>query len=383
MAEIQIVNKGAAISGRGKIDRFSQYLRQGCKRAAVVRDPNTPDYAGEAIASSLSRKGIDCVFYTEIPARASSRDAELLAEFIKKGYIQSVIALGGPRTVNMTRLALASVESSYPIDDILDGTVSPASAAGPVKKQPLNYIEIPSSVRNPLMFSTLAAVSDSRNRAVRIVDTGLVPDAVIKDSSLYEKLHRGAFDSICLEILFTALQSLCSRDRHLFTDSLLSLPLAKLFDALDSGKSVSADTLSDMAFCVDYACSITGPAAGFYIAQTINSLTGIPVSFISAILLPHMAEYYFQSSEEAVSRILRYSGLTPASDGQPADSEDFTDRVRKIIKKKNLPIRLSEAGVRKETLSSAAALAGEYPEKIRPEFNISGEKIAEILKNAF
>ena len=373
MSEITINNKSRIISGRCKIDKLAGLIRPGCKRAVVVKDPLIPESAASGIASMLLKKGIDCVFYTDIKGRISSKDAEALSDFIKKGFIQCVIGFGGCKIINTARLAVSSAESGRGIDDILDSGYVQIN-----DKTRIEYLEIPSSIRNPLMFTSLAASADSRSREVKIIDTGMAPSVIIRDPSLYESLPRSRKDSIYFELLLNAAEQLLLRERHFFTDSLLSAVFAKLFK---SRGELSIDELSDAALCCDYASSISGPGIGYYISLVLNNLTGVPGSFLSAILLPHLLDNYFSSLPDSADEIIRYAGM----ENSAADfgSEDFTAEIRKLIKIKNLPIRLSETGIRKEILQPASLLSSEYPDYVKPGISMTAEKISALLKSAF
>ncbi|MDX9800666.1 MAG: iron-containing alcohol dehydrogenase [Spirochaetia bacterium] len=373
MQELKIDIKGTILSGRGKIDRLSALMKPGCKRALLVRDPSTPEGIAAGIAVMLNKKGIDCVFYTDIKKRAVSSDAEILSDFIKKGYIQSVIALGGQITLNIARLAVASAESGFECDDILDGLKKPGN------QTLIDYIEIPSSIRNPIMFTQLSAVADSRNRGIKIVDTGRFPSLIIKDASVFDSIPESSLSSIRFDLIFTAAEAICLRTRHFFTDTLLFSSLRKLL----SEKDFSVDELSDIALCSDYAYSLHGPGSGYYLYRVLNSLSGVPSSYLTAILLPHFFEYYFSESPDIASAVVSCcSGSGNKENGENEESESFVNNIRKMIKKKNLPIRLSETGIRKEGINAAASLFASAPEIVKPPLNITVERVAAILKSA-
>jgi alcohol dehydrogenase class IV len=95
MPELNINIKSVYLSGRGKIEKLPNFLKKDCRRAVVVRDPNTPDDIASDISTLLLRKGVDCVFYNDISPKSASKDAEFLVNFIKKGFVQGVIGFGG------------------------------------------------------------------------------------------------------------------------------------------------------------------------------------------------------------------------------------------------------------------------------------------------
>ena len=375
MAELNINIKNSFLSGWGKIEKFPGFLKKDCRRVVVIRDPNTPDDIASDISSILLKRGVDCVFYNEISSKSGSRDAETLAAFIKKGFVQCVVGFGGQKVVNLARIGAFAAGNGLEIDDILDETVDISGIKN--NKESIDYLEIPTSIRNPLMFTSLIFVTDSRSRTVKITDIKYQPAFIIKDSSIFEKLAKVSIDSISFELLSTMLEVLVSKDRHYFTNTLVMPPFVKLYNALDNDETLPVDDYSDIALCSDYAYSIHGPSITYYIALALNSKLGIPVSVISTILLPHIIEYYSEFSPETIKAVINkiYSG-------QSIDGEDLATIVRKMIKKKNLPIRFSEAGIKKDKFNNIISSVCQHPAIVKNHCNMEESTINSILHNA-
>ena len=373
MAELNINIKSDFLSGRGKIEKLPSFLRKDCRRVVVVRDPNTPEDITSDISSLLLKRGVDCVFYNDISTKSTSKDAETLVEFIKKGFVQCVIGYGGQKVANIARISTFAAENGLNIDDILDET---ANISALDIKSRINYIEIPSSIRNPLMFTSLIFITDSRSRFVKIIDIKKQPDLIIKDSSIFEKLIKVSVDSISFELLSIMFEVMVSKEKHFFTNTLVTVPFTKLYNALLKEEYLLMDDYSDISLCSDYAYSIHGPGIIYYIALVLNSVFSVPVSNISAILLPHIIEYYSEFSPETVKSV-----IAKVSNDQN-DVEEFVATIRKMIKKRNLPIRLSETGIKKDKLNNIISLITQYPYIIKNNCNLEEGKIAYILQNA-
>ncbi|MCL2705399.1 MAG: iron-containing alcohol dehydrogenase [Spirochaetaceae bacterium] len=377
MAEFNINIKSDFLSGRGKIEKLPGFLKKDCRRVVVVRDPNTPDDIASDISALLLKKGVDCVFYGDISSKSTSKDAETLVNFIRKGFVQCVIGYGGQKVVNIARISAFAAGNGLDIDDILDGSADLSGISLKNSKESIDYIEIPSSIRNPLMFTPLIYVTDSRRRAVRIIDIKFQPSIIIKDSSIFDKLQKVSVDSISFELLSIMLEILISKDKHYFTNTLVAAPFVKLFKAIYNGDWISTDDYSDIALCSDYAYSILGPGISYYIALVLNSMFGVPVSILSTILLPHVIEHYATFSPETVKNV-----IGKIYNDQAIDAEDFVTMVRKMIKKKNLPIRLSEVDIKKNKLNNVLSSASQYPDIIKNNCNMEEGKIISILHNA-
>ena len=376
MAELNIDIKSDFLSGRGKIEKIPAFLKKECRRVVVVRDPNTPDDIASDISSILFRKGVDCVFYNDISSKSASRDAETLVDFIKKGFVQCVIGFGGQTVVNIARVATIAAGNDLNIDDILDETAD-ISGSKIRNSKKIDYIEIPTSIRNPFMFTPFIHVTDSRNRTVKITDIKEQPSLIIKDSSIFDKLAKVSVDSISFELLSLMFELMVSKEKHYFTTTLVTAPFAKLFTTIEKDEWLSMDDYSDISLCSDYAYSIHGPGISYYLSLVLNSMFGVPVSVITTILFPHLVEYYSEFSSGPVKSI-----INRIYNDQSVDTEDFVATIRKMIKKKNLPIRLSETGIKKDKLENIISSINKYPAIVKNSCNLDESKIASILHNA-
>ena len=377
MAELNINIKNGLLSGRGKIEKLPVFLKKDCRRVVVVRDPNTPEDITSDISNILHKRGVDCVFYNDISSKSNSRDVENLINFIKKGFVQCVIGFGGKKVVNIARVSAFAVRNDINIDDILDQTTDFSDFNITNSKESIDYIEIPSSIRNPLMFTPFVYITDSRSRTAKITDIKNQPSLIIKDSSIFDKLPKLSVDSISFELLSVMLEVLISKERHYFTNTLVTAPFTKLFKALDNDEELPMDDYSDIALCSDYAYSIQGPGISYYIALFLNSMFDVPVSIVSTILLPHLIEYYAEFSSETLKSV-----IGKIYNDQSTDIEDFVVMVRKMIKKRNLPIRLSETDIKKNQFNNIISSINQYPAAIKNNCNLEGEKIISILHNA-
>ena len=377
MPELNINIKSVFLSGRGKIEKLPTILKKDCRRTVVVRDPNTSDDIASDISTILLKKGIDCVFYTDISSKSASRDAETLVNFIKKGFVQCVIGFGGPEVVNIAKISTFAAENDLEIDDILDGTIDISALDSKNGNKNIDYLEIPSAIRNPFMFTSFISVTDSRSKVIKIIDIKKQSDHIIKDSSIFDKLPKNFVDSITFELLSVMLEVLISREKQYFTNTLVTAPFVKLFSKLDKDEHLSMDDYSDIALCSDYAYSIHGPEIGYYIALVASSLSGVPVSIVSTILLPHIIEYYSEFFSETIKSIIGkiYSD-------QAIDIEDFALMLRKMIKKKNLPMRLSETGINKDKVSNIISFISQHPAIIKNSCTLKEDKISSLLNSA-
>ena len=358
------------ISGRTKKEAVSLNMRRKSRRILLVADPSADQKLINTVSDDLVRTGADCVVFNEIPAKPTSRVVESLVDIIIKGYVETVVAAGGMKTLNIAKTAAAAAKSGFPVDDILDNQSVPASPGSEI-----DYIEIPASMRNPLMFTPYSAVVDGRNRSVKYIDTGIMPSLVISDPDFCNSMSQIIFDSSVFELVMGSLEGTASRKKGYFPDSVYKCALKEIFGAEYGLKS---DRASEVALSVSLAQSVTGPGAGFFLSCFLNSRSSVPKSVLSAILMPWILEWYFKRYPVLIETV--NSVLSPEED---MNSEDFLQYLRKKISIKGIPLRLSEAGVNRDIfpyVTSSLSLLNQFT--FLPA-EISEEEVSEILRKAY
>ena len=369
MSELNISLKSSIVTGRGRIDRIPGYLGSLCKRVLILKDPAVPQETAQNLSDILSKKGYECVIYSNVSKRGTTRDIDPLVRFMNKSFTQALIAIGGFKTLNIGRFAAAAADSGINSDDILDSSrtyLPPGS---------LVYIEIPSSVRFPYMFTSLGIITDGRNRSVKIKDLKINPGLIVKDPEVFESLPQKNLDALYFDIVLYSLEALSFRNNNLFTNSLLESALVQLFSPENE---FTADDLSEISLSADFVYSLNGPGTVFFLCTVISAVSSIPKSFIAAVLAPHFFEFLMEKTAGFKDTVL--SRICPACG---AEADDLVMMLRKKIKLKNLPIRLSELGVKKEMIP---LIAGIYSEYNLPDGRIqilSEKDLLEILRKAF
>ncbi len=357
------------ISGRTKKEAVSFSLKKKSKRILLVADPSADQALIKTFTGDLLRTGADCVVYDDIPSKPTSRIIENISDMITKGFIETVAAVGGMKTLNTAKTATAAAGCGIPVDDILDTEKVPHFASN------LDYIEIPTSMRNPLMFTPYASVVDGRNRSVKYIDTGIVPSLVISDPDLCDSLSGVVFNSIVFELVLSAFEGTASRKKSYFSDSLNKCALNEI---LNSEYGIKSDRASEVAVSVNMAQASTGPGIGFFLSSYLNSRSSVPKAVISVILMPWILEWYFKRYPVLIETV-KY--IIPGS--EEMNSEDFLQLLRKKISMKGLPLRLSETGVNKDIFSYVLSSLEQLNSSCALPSEISEDEVSEILRKAF
>ena len=357
------------ISGRTKKDSISSNMVKKSRRILLVADPSADPALVNTVNQDILSTGADCVLFKDIPLKPTSRVIENITDVILKGYVQTVAAVGGVKTLNIAKTAAAAAKSGLPVDDILDNQSVPYS------KSDLDYIEIPSALRNPLMFTPYSAVVDGRNRSVKYINTGVTPSLVISDPDLYDSLSSIVFDSIVFEVVLSCFEGLASLKKSYFSDSLYKCVLNDIFK---TEYGIKTDRASDTALSACIAQAVTGPGIGFFMSWFLNSRSTAPKSVLCVILMPWILEWYFKRYPVLIETV---NAVVPG--GENMNSEDFLQFLRKRISMKGLPLRLSEAGVNKNIYPYVLSSLPLLNSTVSLPAEISESEISEILRKAY
>ena len=365
--------KTKIISGRTKKESLFSNLEKKSRRVLLVADPSADQNLIKTLSDNFTRDGGDCVVFSDIPVKPTSRVIENISEVINKGFVETIAAAGGVKTLSIAKTAAAVAMTGISVDDIIDALSVPDSFH--VNRRKIDYIEIPTSLRNPLMFTPYATIVDGRNRSAKYVNTTVVPAIVINDPDFYDYLPSGMYDSVIFEIILSCLEGLSSKKRCYFSDTLFKSSLTAL---IKSEGVLNSDKVSDAALSSCIALSVTGPGIGFFLSSFLNSRSSVSKAVASAVLLPYILEWYF----------MRYPPIMDTANEiisapEKLSSEELVQFFRRKISLKGIPLRLSELGINRDIFSYAASGISTLNTGLSLPSDISEEEVLDILKKAF
>jgi alcohol dehydrogenase class IV len=122
-------------------------------------------------------------------------------------------------------------------------------------------------------------------------------------------------------------------------------------------------------------------------AHAVGGLTRVPHGVANAILLPHGMEYNFEESKEKFAELAPVMGVDVTGKSIDEAARGAITAVRDLGRQLNaldaLPVRLRDAGVPEESLSTIAEAAVEDGSVIYNPREVVAEEILIHLKNAY
>jgi len=334
----------------------------------------------ERVVRVLQDAGIEAIVFDEVPAQATAEIADAAAELARGARCSSIIGLGGLKTQVISRLASLLFEPSSYLFDLLDGAET--------SKTFLPYIAIPTTGRDPFLFSDHFVAVDPRDRSVKLVKSpaGLCVAAII-DGGLSESLSgkfaaTTAFDGFCV-----AVESYCSTKSNFLSDAILEQSLALYARIMDSYSDSRVFDLvggsTHAGFLMALGSSISAPGIGTALAFALNGRFPVAKSWCSTVLLPYVLERLVTARPDRMAKVAALLG-EPVEGSATADAAAMAvEAIRRRMGLLKVPARLKEFDLSLDRLVPVAESARNLDFVSYSPRPVSTEDAYDILKQAY
>ncbi|MDR2144358.1 MAG: iron-containing alcohol dehydrogenase, partial [Treponema sp.] len=235
----------------------------------------------ERLTTILEDAGIEAIVFDEIPAQATADVSEAAAVLAQGARCSAVIGFGGLKTQAIARMTAIIARNRLSIFELLDGVKGGEDF--------LPYIAIPTTGRDPFLFSGFFIAVDPRDRSVKLVKSprGLCK-SIIVDGGLSESLSgkfasTTAFDGFCV-----AIEAYCSTRASFFSDALLEQAIVLYSQMIDNYvDNKSFDLIggsTNAGFLIALGCAVSSPGIGTALAYALNGRFPVAKSWCSTIL---------------------------------------------------------------------------------------------------
>jgi alcohol dehydrogenase len=333
----------------------------------------------ERLTAILEDAGVEAIVFDEIPAQATADVAETAALLAQGARCSAIVGLGGLKTQSIARIAAMIVKNRMNIFDLLDGSKV---------REFIPYIAVPTTGRDPFLFSRYFIAIDPRDRSAKLVNSpqGLCAAAII-DGGLSESMSgkfasTTAFDGFCV-----AVEAYCSVKASFLSDALLEQAIVlytqmmdsyidnKLFDMV--GGATNAGLLMALG------CMVSSPGIGTALAFALNGRFPVAKSWCSTILLPYILEKLVAARPEKLAKIAGLMG-EPVMGVPVGESANMTvDAIRRRMGILKVPARLKDYNLSLDRLVPTAEAARNLEFVAFSPWTVSVEDAYDLLKQAF
>ena len=335
----------------------------------------------DKILQPLDEHKIDYFIFDEITNGATTQIISQALTLSREAHIHGVIAVGGAKTINIAKSVCSIFYEVHDLYEFVDGA-SPTVA-------PLPLLCVPSTMRDPFIFSPFTPVIDSRsnkNRLLRNKD-GLVK-LVLFDPNLSLTLTENQTASMAIETLCLATESYISQKSTFFSDMIVEKGMELLGYALDGSPTLTittpAEVLLTQGGCMaSLASSMSAPGCATLLAQTINARCRISRSLVSSILYPYIIEDAAKFKADKIAKLSKILRAAPEEATQEEAVSGLTEYVRQKLAQNNLPARLKDLSITIDQLALCAEDAGELDLINTLPRSMTSDDLFDLLKLAF
>ena len=362
--------------------RLGQFARDYGTKYMVILDPLIKEVGiADKVTQSLDDRKVDYFTFDEIPEGGDTEVVQAALGLARQAHIHGIIAVGGAKAMNVGKAVCSIYNDSHDIYDYVDAGV-PACA-------PLPLICVPTTIRDPFIFSDRTPLIDSRNMQLKLLknQNGLVKVCLF-DPNHISTLTENQIASMSIETLCIAVEAYISQKASFFSDMIIEKSLEILSYAIDGSPTLTVTTPRDVLLTqggcmVSLASATSSLGQASLLALTINSRYNISRSLTAGILLPYVLDDVKKYKTDRLAKLSKIIRAASPDDNDEDAATAFAEYIRTHIAKANLPARLKDLGVSIEQLSLAAEDAGEQDIMNNLAKSMTADDLFDLVKRAY
>jgi len=371
-----------AVFGLDTVNRIGQLAAEFGERVFLVTEAIL--YEGKVInkvQEVLDKKGMQHIVFDEVVPNATSSTVDDGVTLARGSHADVVIGLGGVRTLSIAKCIAMTATAGNDMDDFLSG-VQP-------QNPPLAFIEVPTTCRDPFMFTEEYLMVDGRDRSGRIgrAQKGITR-AVLIDPKLSLTLPAKYTATTIMDTLLGCIEGYLSARANLLSDTyfvraieMLGIIVKEGIQSVDDIRTRMNASMAGMLMGLGLTTSRQGIGAA--LSYAINARFMAPKSWVSTILLPAVMEFAVNVRGDRIAHIAKLLG-EDVSDATSVEAPmRAIDALRRVISSLALPTRLREFDLSLDEMIEVAGAARSFDMMNYLPRVVSTEDIYELIKSAF
>ena len=337
--------------------RLGEFALQYGKRFMLVLDPILKEVKShEKVTQSLTDRGIEFFVFEELNEGATTKTIQQALGLARQSHIQGIIGVGGGRAINVARTLAAIYNETDEVYAFVEGKT--------ISAQPLPLICLPTTTRDPFVFTDTIPVTDSRAAQIKLIkaQNGLCK-MVIFDPNMTATLTTNQTESKTIESLCLSTEAYLSQKSNFFSDMIAEKAVEILGYATEANRSLTITTpteelLSEGGCMASLASATSSIGVASLLALCINARFKTSRSLVTSILFPHIIEDCAKFKSERMAKLTKLLNIAPENGTPEECATALVDNIRQRLAKANLPARLKDLNISIEQLALAAEDAG-------------------------
>jgi len=335
----------------------------------------------ERITTLLEKRNISYIVYDEVVPNATSATVDEALLLARGSHAEVVVGMGGVCALSIAKAVAMAAKCKNDFDDFMSGTKP--------EKPPLAYIEIPTTCRNPFMYTDEYLVVDARDRSGRIctAQEGITKSILI-DPKLSLSLPSKYTATTMVDTFLSAFEGIISAKSNFLADSLFYKAIEMLVQNINQALKDPEDVkmrvdAASAGMLTGLGLSMSKQGIGSALAYALNSKLMVPKSWLATILFPSVIEFSINTSSEKIAPIARLLGEETEGVSSIDASKKAVEALRRLIGTMQLPPRLRDFDLNLDDMMDITSVARSFDMMNYLSRMASDEELLEIIKQAY
>ncbi len=370
------------VLGSYTVSRLGEFAVQYGKRCMLVLDPalkQTP--SAETIMQSLKDRGIEFFVFEGLSDGATTMAIQKAVVLARQSHVQCVVGAGGGKAMNVARAVAAIFYEAGGIYEFAEGKA--------VSAEPLPLICLPTTTRDPFVFTDVIPITDSRAAKIKLIKArnGLCR-LVLFDPNLTTTLDDKQTAAIALETLCLASEAYLSQKANFFSDMIAEKSVSLLGTATDKNQPTTDTTpkeelLTQGGCMASLAVAASALGTASLLALCISARFKADRALVTAILFPYVLEDCAAFKSDRVAALARILNATQDDPAPETAANDLIQNIRGRLADASLPASLKELSLSMEQLALAAEDAGKLEYVNSLPRSMTSDDLFSLIKKAY
>ena len=380
MSETWLHTPTKTVIGNGSINRLGLLTAERGMRALIVTESVLEEWGLiDRIKRVLFNAGVKCIIFDEINDNTTSRAVDTVLDIAKKSRSQVVVGFGGVHALSVAKCSAKLATGSQSVDAVLSG--------GQFEPEGMPYIAVPSTCRDPFLFTDRCFIVDARDRSAKVLSTGRFADAAVLDPELSLSLSAKFTATTLLDTLLLAVEGFVSKRSSFISDRLLlqvCKPLIYMMKSavLEPKEIAHREKATQYGFFTSLGLATSSYGLGSAVSLVLGGRFSIPHSWISSILLPHILEWANTVAPDKIFQLVE--SVQEDRLGSPLQSsKELIDFTRYTIASMRLPMRLHALGLEFSKIAGCIPMISAIEGTAYLPVSVTEDDMYNLLKQAY
>ncbi|MBM3214403.1 iron-containing alcohol dehydrogenase [Candidatus Poribacteria bacterium] len=329
------------------------------ERPLVVSDPGVVQaHLVAPIIDALERAGCQPTLFSDIRPNPTDKNVYAGSVRYREGHCDSIVAVGGGSVMDAAKAIRILV--SHP--NALPELYADAGGVERISRPMPRLICIPTTAGTGSEVSRGAVITDTSEGRKRVVlHPRMSATIALLDPNMTVHLPKFLTAATGADAFAHCVEGYSAKGYHPIAEGIALQGIRTVVENLpvvvEEPSNIEARGRMLLAASMGALAIQRGAGAAHALSHPLSHVSGIHHGMASAIVLPAVVRFNLAEVPARLAQIAYAMGVDPCSHGPEAAAEALSQRISDLLARLGLPLRLRDAGVRREDLPSLAAAA--------------------------